>query len=320
MNNLKQNIVFIFLFSFLLIIGLNKIYAQTSKEHEYNNQKQLLQFQERKLDSLNIILRKKVNAINKEKSKMKPDENKLKKLLSGTANLTNKIEETQISINKIKKRIDKIEKELVVAYTKEINEIKKASLPEREKNKKIIKLTEKKLLVSPKIDIFSFDPNKIIVTNKPEDSIKQKIYYENLVYAKTEVERKIKETEKLKTEIENIILLSEKSEEFLEESNFDNDVINYTPTSQNKISTSESYFDAMKEKGNNILVQTNSFSEILNQIKFSSIKKEQSFDINNLSLNDKNNIYNFEKIIGQVEKRLKEYLSVINNKLKDVSK
>jgi hypothetical protein len=323
MNNIKQNIIFILSLLLFSVFALNKPYAQTSKELEHNKQKQLLRLQERKLDSLNIILQKKIISINKEKSKPETDKSKLQKLLSGTANLTNEIEKTQIIISGINTKIKVLEKELVHIYTKEINEIKKSSLSKKEKNKQIIKLTEKKLLVSPKIDILSFNPNKILLTNKPKDSIKQKIYYEHLVYAQNEIEKRIKETHKLKTEIENIILLSEKSEEFLEESNFDNDVISYTTTPQNKannLSSDGSYFDASKERGNNILSQTNSFSEILNQIKLSSINKEQSFDINNLTLNEKTNIYNFKKIIEQVEQQLKEYLSVINNKLKETSK
>ena len=317
---MKQTKIKIFLIISFAIILLNvNFYAQNNLSKKYTELNKQLNLQEGKLDSLNLIFQKKVNIINELKSKKNYDRNELAKLLSGTANLTNEIEETQQEISKINLQLKNTGQELVKFYTKQIDDIKKSSLPEKEKDKQIIKITEKKLLISPKIDVLSFDPKSILLKQKPADSLGQKVYFEYLTYAKNEIKNKIKETAKLKKEIDNIILLKEKSEEFLEESNFDNDVVGYTTSEKTSASNLEpegSYFDVARGKGNNILTQTNSFSRILNQIKLSDISKEQTYNIDNLTFNGKNNIYNFKKMIVLVERQLKEYLSVINNKLK----
>ncbi len=312
-------IVLKFSLTILLVLLSNRSYAQNNLENKYQELKKQLVIQNTKLDSLNVILQKKINDINKEKNKKNYDKSVLTELLSGTANLTNKIETLQKTINELNLQFKETKDDLVKYYTKQIAIIRKSELREKEKEQEIAELTEKKLLVLPKIDVLTFDPKKILLTQKPTDPIKQKIYMEYLAYAKNEIENKIKETVKLKKEIDDIILLKEKSEEFLEESTFDNDVINYSSSEKTSAKSSEfdgSYFYGSKNRVNNIADQTSSFFQILNQIKLSSITKEQDYGIDRLNLNEKTNIYKFKKIIDLVEQRLKEYLSVIKGKMK----
>jgi len=197
--------------------------------------------------------------------------------------------------------------------------VEEGSLTKDKKSILTIKLIEKKLLVSPKIDLLSFEPESVLQTEVPFEPIEQKIYYEYLASANEEIMSKIEETRELKTEIENIILLRETSEDFLEEINFDNDIIGYTSINENQdkaYTTNRQSYGKDINTENDMISQTVSFSEILNQVKLSSMNKIQIYTINDLNSYTKTNIYEFKKLIDQVEKQLVEYNSVIKSKLK----
>ncbi len=316
----KKILLICFMLQILLFVSTN---AQTEYETKYFELNKQLNYQQKTLDSLNVVLQKKINVINFEKKKTNYNKTKIQKLLSGTAKLTNEIEKAQKEINIISTELNSIKRNLADIYSSKIDSVKKLNIDQKKKDKLLIKLIEKKLFFSPKIDILTFEPEKILLMQTPKDSIRKKIYFEYLTSAKKEVENKIKETKKLKTEIENIILLGKESEEFMEDSGFDNDVVNYASAEKGATNPTEdasfnTYTSGIKS-GNSIAVQAASFSGIINQLKVSSLNKKYSYNLENLRLDEKNNIYNFEKLIVQVENLLTDYLSVISNKLKDTN-
>ncbi len=91
-----------------------------------------------------------------------------------------------------------------------------------------MKLIEKRLLVSPEINILSFSPQSVLRLEPSKDSIKQKIYTEYLNEAFQEVERKMGEIQGLKKEITNILQLNKETKEFLEDIDFDNNFAVYS--------------------------------------------------------------------------------------------
>ena len=315
----KKILSICFMLQILLVVSIN---AQTKYETKYFELNKQITNQQKILDSLNVVLQKKINVINLEKKKTDSNKTKILKLLSGTAKLTNRIEKTQKEINIISTKLNSVKNKLANIYSTKIDSVKKLNISKKKKDKLLIKLIEKKLFFSPKIDILTFEPKKILLMQTPKDSVRKKIYFEYLTSAKKEVENKIKETKKLKSEIENIILLGKESQEFLEESGFDNDVVNYASANQGRTNSGDASLDystAGIKSERNIAGQTASFFSLINQLNISSQNKKYSYNLESLRLDEKNNIYNFKKLIVQVENLLTEYLSVISNKLKNVN-
>ncbi|MEN8194068.1 MAG: hypothetical protein ABFS12_14685 [Bacteroidota bacterium] len=303
---------------FLIILGFN-IYGQENQERKYEELKQQLVLEDQKLNSLNNLLKQKTDIISIEKSKPDPNEDKIQELLSSTANLTNSIDRSQLRINKLLEEFDSIKAELFVIYSERIDSVNNSNLSEDEKNKRNVELIEKRLLVSPQIDLLSFQPEKVVNIPSSEDSTEQKIYKEYLASALDEVEDKLTRIDELKSEIENIITLNEESSLFLEEVEFDSDIYSYT--SPNKTVTIENEptdtygGDRFVNAENSLKTQTTSFSKILNQLKLNSEIKSKTFSLSSTS--HKRNLYEFKELMDQVEKQLSDYKIVIRNKLKN---
>jgi uncharacterized coiled-coil protein SlyX len=313
--NYKLNI----LPTILFLIFSNILYAQNNLEHSYAKLETELNKKISTLDSLNHILEQKVTIINTEKLKSKKDNKKITELLSKTANLTNAIDKRQIEIDLLTERLDANKIELYKFYTDQIDSLKNRNLAENIKSVEIIRLTEKRLLVSPKIDILSFSPQSVLKIKHPADSVEKKIFNEYLTDAYNEVEIKINEIEMLKLEIHNIIELNNETKEFLEDIDFDNNFAVYT-NPQGTTTASDALSNPQEDikeyaRSNSLSTQTKSFSEILYQFGLSN-----SFNTKTLLNSDKNsvenNLHEFNKLMEVVEKQLNDYRTIINNKLK----
>ncbi len=309
----------ILLLCFSLIIS-NHLFAQNNLELTYSQLTTQLSNKISELDSLKQVLESKVNIISAEKLKSTIDNNKITELLSKTASVTNAIDRVQHEIDFITINIDETKNKLYMLYTHNIDSLRNTATTGKTKNVEIIKLTEKRLLVSPKINILSFSPQNVLELESPKDSVEEIIFTEYLNEAFNEVENKLRETEKLKLEIVNIIELNEETKEFLEDIDFDNNFAVYsnsqTSLENSKVfnSAEQRFMDEDISTLNTLNTQAKSFSDLLYQFGLSN-----SFNINNYFNSDdnmvRNNLFEFNNLIEMVEKQLLDYKTVINSKL-----
>jgi hypothetical protein len=305
----------------LFILFSNILYAQNILEHSNAKLETELNKKISTLDSLNNILEQKVTIINAEKLRSNKNNKRITELLSRTASLTNAIDIKQNEIVFLTEKIEANKIELYKFYTAQIDSMNTSNLAENKKSVEVIKLTEKRLLVSPKIDILSFSPQSVLKIKHPTDSVEQKIFNEYLTDAYNEVENKINEIEMLKLEIHNIIELNNETKEFLEDIDFDNNFAVYT--NPRGISTTANAAENLQDKEDNIDYaarnsldsQTKSFSEILYQFGHSDSFNSKTL-LNSENNSVENNLHDFNKLVEVVEKQLNDYKTIINNKLK----
>ncbi|MFA3783675.1 hypothetical protein ABRY23_11490 [Melioribacteraceae bacterium 4301-Me] len=180
------------------------------------------------LDSLKIILDNRAKQIDAEKKKSDYDESNIKKLMSASITISNKIDDQQKKVNSIVNEIEKTKTELEKKYTAVIDSLSELERSGKYKGDKdelkahILNLTEKKILTAPKIYSLSFNPTKILAldptTAKTEEE--KKIYNEYLKEALEEVNSKLKQVKSLHEEISSMISLQKKTKKFLEEAEF----------------------------------------------------------------------------------------------------
>ena len=299
----------------LYLLISNGLFAQKSEEKELATLKSQIQVNENRLLKLTDELQSQVKIINIKKAEPNFDKDEIKNLMSNTANMTNEIEELQIERNNLTKKYEEVKRKLYIAYTDEIDSLNNSGLPEEEKNTLITKLIEKRLYVSPKIEILSFEPSKILKIDVSRDSSDQQIYKEFLTSAKNEIESKLNDINKLKTEITKFIELNREMKDFLEEAEFDNDISYFRSTNESNESSRNAAFGAGSEYDNSLKTQADTFAEILTQLDYNNIPDEKTFSLNNILI--KNDLEEFNKLILNVEQQLKDYKKVINNKLKN---
>lgn len=293
-------------------------FGQSSLENTYSLLNENHQKFNYTLDSLNQLLDKQVQVINTEKLKNDNDSDKLSELLSATASVTNLIDATHLNIEQNSEKISKIKNKLFKLYSNQIDSLK-SNINNKNNSVDIIRLTEKRLLVSQKIDMLSFSPQSVINIKTTNNEIEQKIYNEYLLEAEKEVETKLSEINNLRNEIEIIIELNKETEEFLEDVNFDNNFAVYSNPATVEGSTSlENSADYISEaKSNTLTSQTKSFGDILFQFGLST---SLTSDIQVES--DKNgstSLREFGGLINKVEKQLNDYKTVISNKLRNTN-
>jgi len=314
--NIVLNTKYIFLFCFLSAIA---ILPQTKTEDRFEKTLELLANQNKELDSLNLILTEKVNLINTEKSRKNPNSEKVTELLSNTSKLTNSIEKLELEISSTNKELESVKKILFNYYTSQIDSLK--ALDPESNTDEIIVLTEKKLSVSNKIDLLSFDPSKVLNIKPTKNVTKQKVYNEFLISAKNEVDSKISEIKKLKEEVNNILALNSAKEEFLEEISFNNRIVG-TKKIDNQTSTESSDYYSnpdVTNARNSVKEYSASFNGILNQLSLNNISSTQMNTSRKLNSDyyTSTNLKDFLKLMNKVEKELSDYKLVINNKIKN---
>lgn len=317
---MKMNLKILYIV--LVLFHSKCLFAQNSLEHKYANETIELNIENTKLDSLNNILQKRVSVIENEKNKANRNTNRITTLLASTASLTNKIDSLRKNIYHLSNKIDLTKKVLYNFYTSKIDSLNNISNSSKSANVEKIKLIEKRLLVSPKINVLSFSPQSVLNLEPSKDSIKQKIYNEYLNEASDEVEKKMIEIKGLKKEISNIIQLNEETKEFLEDINFDNNFAVYSNpnVTQSNLEYTSDFTDKAASVNDNsglntVNTQSKNFSDILFQFGLSETYNPAAY----LNSNDNSavtNLKDFNSLIETVEKQLKDYKVIISNKLK----
>jgi len=296
----------------------------TKIENKYLNAQNDLKQESFVLDSLKNILELRVNKIDYEKNKTNPDKDLIVKLMSGSASISNEIENQQNKIDLTQKKIEEFRKVLNQLYSEKIDSLQELERSGDFKGNRnslkasILSFTEKKLSVAPKISILSFHPGKIleIDLNKIKDPAERKMYGDYLQSALTEVDTRLKGINESINEADKIITLQKKTNKFIEESDFE-----YGVTPQNNISpstpdavvnTSPAYFSNTKAAyAQNI----NEYSLLLNQLNFKPITSKINLDVSIKGKSSVHNLSDYNELQKEVKKRLLEYKLILTHKL-----
>jgi hypothetical protein len=292
-------------------------------ESQLNYYNQLLTVGTAKLDSLQRILENKAGQITREKTKKDNNNDKIISLMSGSATLSNKIETQQYKVQEISKNLEYVKEKLYSQYTNIIDSLKKFQTrvkPGKDLkiiNDKILNFTEKRLLVSPKINSLTFDPQKLIEVNLNSiGSQNEKIMYSNyLKNALSEINQQLSNVENSFAEVQQIIYLQNKARRFLEETEFDNEITPMRRQNINAANTQETSYDntaiGTPKGAIELELQAQSYSLLLNQLNFDRSSKWNTKEVSRKDFSLKA----YQAMLKELKNKLQDYKSVLKNKL-----
>lgn len=285
--------------------------------------------EENKLDSLRKVLEYRAKQIDNEKQKNNSD--KVIDLMANSVNLTNKVEIQQKKVQTIASNLESVKKRLNSKYNVIIDSLKALQTSgsykgsRKDINDKILDYTERKLIVSPKINSLSFNPGKLLEINTTsiKDPGEKNIYREYLNNALSEINNQISSVEKSSEEIGQIIYLQKKAGRFLEETEFDNE-IGHLKRSRSSvepgaaagypggIKNSNDGVGVVNEAARSLSVQMESYGFLLNQLDNDRTSKwSNSRDGSNKNLSFKE----YQAMLKELKSRLLDYKSVLLNKM-----
>lgn len=325
---MKRLIEILSLFFFLFLFTI-QIRAQdlTVTENNYVSAQNKLKQQFAKLDSLKNILEIRAQKINDEKAKVNPDKNLIVNLMSGSASLSNEIENQQNKIEITQKEIEGYRKSLNELYSEKIDslqELEKSNSFKGNKNNlkaNILSFTEKKLTVAPKITMLSFHPDKIVAIDlsKIKDSTERKMYEDYLQNALSEVNVRLNSLNESIKETDKILTLQKKTNKFIEESEFDYGLTPQSNISQPRGANANSYTGSPTGDISNVKAvyerNVNEYSLLLNQLNFKPISSKINFDASIEGKNTVHNLSDYNDLQKEVRKRLLEYKLILTHKL-----
>ena len=284
------------------------------------------------LDSLTVIYDDQTGIVDKEKKRTKPDKDKIAKLMSQALTVSDQLDSKREQLSNLDANINVIKKQLDKRYSHQIDSLqtlinsKKFTGNKENLESQILKLSEKRLLVSPTVKRLSFDPQRIlqIQPNQYKDSLETAIYSDYLNNALKEIDTHLNEVKNTRKEFEEIITLQEKTSSFLEDVAEDqSEGIFLAAENQAQLSSQTSQFDptnggefSSRDKG--ILYgQFQSYLAILQQLnRNNQIQQQYSWhspvDSSSVTLTMKE----YLQLLNDVEKELSSYKKIVQNKLK----
>lgn len=303
-------------FTFILLPqSLNEL------ESRYENLRNGIQKENLILDSLKSVLENRAHQIENEKQKQKPDNDKIVKLMAGSVSLSNSIEHYQGKLEESTKNLNRIIKGLDNKYSVIIDSLKllkKSSKENLEKiDDEILFFTKNKLLISPQVEMLSFNPEKIlqIDLNKAKSSEEKLSLTEYLSSALSEVNKLLTEVDSQLEEADEALTLQKKTSKFLSETEFDRD-IRFQNLSKSTITNTQGVSSLTGDSRESIADQFYSYMVISDQLNIfdksknvSSRKFSLQTDKSNLSLKD------YSNLLKEVMKKLTDYKLVLTNKL-----
>lgn len=313
----------IILLSFVCLIGFSfNASAQSLDELEkrYDNLRSVVEKDNLILDSLKNILETRAKQIENEKQKQNPENDKIVKLMSGSVSLSNMIDDYQEKLDADTKNLKQTSKMLEARYSAKIDSLKLLKKSVKENSEKqdseILFYTEKRLLISPQVDLLSFNPQKIleidlskVKTNDERASLK-----EYLSVALDEVNSILSEVTKQAKETDDALTLQKKTSKFLAEAEFDRDFILGKSSRSSTARTYESSILGGQDKLT-IADQINSYALLLDQLNI--IDKSES--VNSQKLNYKPgkanlSLKDYSDLLKEVKQKLSDYKLVLTNK------
>ncbi len=273
------------------------------------------------LDSLKNILETRAKQIENEKQKLNPDNDKIIKLMAGSVSLSNLIDDYQEKLDANSKNLKQLSKMLEARYSAKIDSLQLLKKSTKENSEKldgeILLYTEKRLLISPQVDLLSFNPQKILEIDltKTKNSDEKASLKEYLSSALAEINAELSEVTKQAKEIDAALILQEKTSKFLAETEFDRD---FRPGKSSRSSTARTYESSILSVQDKLVIadQINSYALLLDQLNIFDKSENinlQKFNFKsgkaNLSLKD------YSSLLKELKQRLSDYKLILTNKI-----
>lgn len=324
-NNLKTVIRYTWLLLFMFIVNLQNIDAQILNDIEkrYETLKSNLVKEQFILDTLTQSLEKIAALINEEKSKSKPNQDKIYKLMARSVIISNSIKSQQEKILQIEKSLEEARQKLDYHYSIMIDSLKSLKqtalkkADERSIDNQILTIIEKRLLITPRIKQLSFLPEKILAIdlNKTKDTLQRNIYKEYLTAALNEVNSLLEQVNETSSEIAQILALQAKASKFLDEVEFETRIKPFGTSSTRSTST-DAYNSSRDIKGLEYSSQLQSFISLRNQLNFRHSTYNQMTDEKFLNFGkDPVSLKDYHELLKDLKKRLNDYKAIISDKL-----
>jgi len=290
-------------------------------EKRYDNLRSVVKKDNMILDSLKNILETRAKQIENEKQKLNPDNDKIIKLMAGSVSLSNLIDDYQEKLDANSKNLKQLSKMSEARYSAKIDSLqllKKSTKENSEKlDSEILLYTEKRLLISPQVDLLSFNPQKILEIDltKTKNSDEKASLKEYLSSALAEINAELSEVTKQAKEIDAALILQEKTSKFLAETEFDRD---FRPGKSSRSSTARTYESSILSVQDKLVIadQINSYALLLDQLNIFDKSENinlQKFNFKsgkaNLSLKD------YSSLLKELKQRLSDYKLILTNKI-----
>jgi len=290
-------------------------------EKRYDNLRSVVKKDNMILDSLKNILETRAKQIENEKQKLNPDNDKIIKLMAGSVSLSNLIDDYQEKLDANSKNLKQLSKMLEARYSAKIDSLQLLKKSTKENSEKldsdILLYTEKRLLISPQVDLLSFNPQKILEIDltKTKNSDEKASLKEYLSSALAEINAELSEVTKQAKEIDAALILQEKTSKFLAETEFDRD---FRPGKSSRSSTARTYESSILSVQDKLVIadQINSYALLLDQLNIFDKSENinlQKFNFKsgkaNLSLKD------YSSLLKELKQRLSDYKLILTNKI-----
>ncbi|MEW6194943.1 MAG: hypothetical protein AB1521_07305 [Bacteroidota bacterium] len=326
--NLTSNryLKYILLFFFVNVFGIYYGQSVSSLELKLRDLNSRLVLESDKLDSLQTVYAERTKEIDSQKKKKDADQNTIKKLMAASVGLSNKIDDHQKKVTSLENEVEKIKVGLEKKYSvilDSLTELKNSESYAGNKDdleKEILLVTEKKILISPKINILSYNPEKVISLNvsNAKSNEEKKIFREYLEEALKETELKLHQVQNLNSEVKQIVLLQKKTKKFLEDvefsSAFGRSALALSSKTGSRETTTPGYTNGIGD-GQEVF-QVSTYLYLLDQLDYkmeTNIKNKESFMFN--SKNKNLSLREYSELLAEVEKRLSDYRLVLKNKI-----
>ena len=322
----KQNLSFIVLV-FLLTTPLWAQDQQQSERSYYETLAAVKQ-QQSKLGSLNTTLADFAKEIDEAK-KANLDQGQVKKLMAQALSVSNEIEQQQNSIRKLQNQLEQHRKNLENVYTAQIDSIQLLLQSDEFSGDRLVlelkhrEIAEKRMMILPLVQSFSFDPQKInsIQSIKSDDPLEQEMLKDYLNNALSEITEKLANLQNTKLELEKIVLLEEKTQHFLEDVDTDgfvgfssaSSLVNLNSPDESSVRASD-----LGSKANIIETRIQAYLYLVNQLELNQavVQTISSMIEPGQSASTLSN-QEYLKLLIQIEQRLLDYQEILTKKLNE---
>ncbi len=257
---------FIILFFIAAANAQNLTELETKFEHLTN----VINENKISIDSLKKIINERGKKIDVEKSKSNPDKDKIVGLMANTVTISNKIDQLQKKSEDDEKEYELVKNKLDKKYSAILDSLNSINPSNDKVEEEKLVYVQKRLLVAPQVPLLSFNPEKIaqIDLSKLKNNKEKSIYNDYLKNALKEVDSVLNNVKNLSNDFNQIVRLQKKTQKFLEETEFNNNVQvqKYSPeNSSNGDITSG--FSGPFDRNSNIVSVANSYT-----FNFKSVK------------------------------------------------
>lgn len=322
----KQNLSFIVLV-FLLTTPLWAQDQQQSERSYYETLAAVKQ-QQSKLGSLNTTLADFAKEIDEAK-KTNLDQSQVKKLMAQALSVSYEIEQQQNSIRKLQNQLEQHRKNLENVYTAQIDSIQLLLQSDEFSGDRLVlelkhrEIAEKRMMILPLVQSFSFDPQKInsIQSIKSDDPLEQEMLKDYLNNALSEITEKLANLQNTKLELEEIVLLEEKTQHFLEDVDTDgfvgfssaSSLVNLNSPDESSVRASD-----LGSKANIIETRIQAYLYLVNQLELNQavVQTISSMIEPGQSASTLSN-QEYLKLLIQIEQRLLDYQEILTKKLNE---